>query len=81
MAEKLDPNTIADDGNDIPGAQPVDATMIYDYVLDTELPPQSAEPFAFYADDVWYEYNDGSGTMTNGQIIAGMLAYWRGGKS
>lgn len=78
MAEKLDPNAIADDGNENPEAQAVDATMIYDYVLDTELPPESAEAFAQYADNTWYEYNDGSKTQTNSEIIAGMLAYWRG---
>ena len=79
MAEKLDPNAIADDGNDIPGAQPMHEYMIFDYVTNTgELPEESANAFAAYADETWYEYNDGSGTMTNGQIIAGMLTYWRG---
>lgn len=79
MAEKLDPNAIADDGNDIPGHQSVDEDMIHDYVMNTgQLPGESAEPFASWANEVWFDFNDGSGTMTNGQIIAGMLAYWRG---
>lgn len=80
MTEKLNPDAIADDGSgEFPSAQEVTCDMILDYVIDTEqLPKESAEPFAEYADRNWYEYNDGDGTITNGQIIEGMLAYWRG---
>lgn len=79
MPEKLDPTALADDGNDLPGHQPVNESMFFDYVMNTgELPEESAKAFATYADENWYEYNDNSSTQTNADIISGMLAYWRG---
>jgi hypothetical protein len=80
MSDTLDPNAIADDGSgEFPNAQDVDYDMILAYVLaEWGWPNVAAEPFAGLAHDVWYEYNDGSGTQTNGQILAGILAYWRG---
>lgn len=60
------------------GYQYVTESMILDHVLVVELPKESAIPFAAWADDVWTEYNDGSESQTNGEIIQGMLAYWRG---
>jgi hypothetical protein len=80
MAEKFNPDAVAADGlHEWPGAQDVDADMIYTHVIKTwKGPAENASAFAIYADDVWWGYNDGSGTQTNAQILAGILAYWRG---
>jgi hypothetical protein len=80
MSEKFNPDAIAENGSyEFPGAQDVHEGMIHAYVIEEwGWPIVSASPFARFADDVWFEYNDGSGTQTNGQILAGILAYWRG---
>ena len=60
------------------GVQEVNAEMICEYVISSgELPRESAEPFAAYVHEAWNEYNE-DGELTNGQVIAGALAYWRG---
>lgn len=79
MFEKLNPDALADFDEDLPGAQAVTRKMIQDYITTSSaLPHESAVPFAEWANETWNEYDDGSGAQTNGQIVAGMLAYWRG---
>lgn len=82
MAEKLNPNAWAwfgDKDDVLNGFQYVDEDMIRRHVIDTgELYVDVARRFAEWANGNWNEYDDGSTTQTNGQIIAGMLAYWRG---
>lgn len=82
MSEKFDPEALAwfDMSDDVkPGHQFVEHSMILDYIVKSgELPRESAYPFAIWADQNWNDYDDQSGLQTNGQIIAGMLAYWRG---
>lgn len=78
----LDPKALPKGHPDLrPGVQPVDETMIYQYIIDSrELPDESARPFSKWADLMWYEYNEDPETgLTNHQVIDGMLAYWRGG--
>lgn len=77
MSYTFDPNAIAEDGS----GEYADVTErdIYAYVIETwGWPPVAVSPFARYADEVWYEYNDGSGTQTNGQILDGIRSYWQG---
>lgn len=80
MSDTFDPNAIADDGSGtFPGAQDVTELDIYAYVIENwGWPPEAVAPFAGHAYATWFEYNDGSGTQTNGQILDGILAYWRG---
>lgn len=82
MSETFDPNALAwfSDEDDVPpGFQYVDETMILNHIADTkELPEESAAPFVAWANEAWNDFEDGSDTQTNGQVIAGMLAYWRG---
>ena len=78
----LDPAALAECGDaDLDarnGVQEVNAEMICEYVISSgELPRESAEPFAAYVHEAWNEYNE-DGELTNGQVIAGALAYWRG---
>jgi hypothetical protein len=63
-----------------PGVQPVDAHMIAAFVVDAEeLPWESARPFGEWLDGVWNDYTDPDDpTQTNGDVISGALAYWRG---
>ena len=79
---KLNPDALAECGDfelDAREAvQPVPAEMIYQYVTDTnELPEESARPFAVWLDNVWHDFN-ADGDLTNGKLIAGALAHWRG---
>lgn len=80
--KELDPNALAECGDDDlnarAGVQQVDADMIAKYVISSgELPRESALPFAEYIHQQWNDYNE-DGELTNGQVIAGALAYWRG---
>ena len=82
----LDPNALAEIGDEEgappeevrPGVQPVDEVMIRVYVITTnELPEESARPFAKWLHGVWFEFSEEPGP-TNGEVIAGALAHWRG---
>lgn len=80
--EKLDPAALATCGDDDldtrERVQPVDAYMIEEYVTDAEeLPAASAHPFAEWINAVWNDFNE-DGDKTNGDVIAGALAHWRG---
>lgn len=82
--DKLNPNALAESGDadldDRPGVQPVDAQMILDHIIAAEeLPPYSARPFADWLHDAWFNFSE-DGNLTNGDVIAGALADWRGGK-
>lgn len=50
---------------------------IVDWALD-HLPQPSASAFAAWLDHIWSDYDDGSGTQTNEDILKGALAYWCG---
>lgn len=80
--DRLNPDALAECGDGELDArddvQEVDADMIREYVISAgELPEESARPFAEYIEDRWYDYNE-DGELTNGQVISGALAYWRG---
>ena len=78
--DKLNPDALAECGYDLddrPEVQPVTEDMIRDYVTDNELPPYSARPFAAWLYETWNGFNE-DGDQTNGQVIAGALADWRG---
>ncbi|MFJ4682047.1 hypothetical protein [Streptomyces sp. NPDC088789] len=79
--QKLNPNALAGCGSDLderPEVQPVTAAMIRAYVTDQgELPPYSAQSFATWLHDAWNDFNE-DGELTNGDVIAGALAAWRG---
>lgn len=52
--------------------------MIAEYVIsEGELPRASAEPFSEYVHYEWNDYVEGQ-TITNGDVIAGALEWWRG---
>lgn len=42
------------------------------------LPTISAHEFARWLDREWNDYDDGSGTQTNEQILKGALEFWTG---
>ncbi|WP_030798918.1 hypothetical protein [Streptomyces sp. NRRL S-337] len=82
----LDPNALAEISDEAgaapedvrPGVQPVDYDMIRDYVIKAgELPEESARPFARWLNETWFDFSEEPG-QTNGDIINGALAYWRG---
>ena len=82
----LDPNALAETSDEAgaaledvrPGVQPVDDDMIREYVIKAgELPEESARPFAEWLHDTWFDFSEDPGP-TNGDIINGALAYWRG---
>ena len=79
--DKLNPNALAECGDDLddrPEVQPVTEAMIYAYVTEkNELPPYSARPFAAWLFTVWNSFNE-DGDNTNGDVITGALADWRG---
>ncbi|GAA5033260.1 hypothetical protein [Streptomyces siamensis] len=79
--EKLNPDALAECGDDLddrPEVQPVTETMIRVHVIDSgELPEYSARPFASWLYEVWNDFNE-DGDLTNGQVIEGALAGWRG---
>lgn len=87
MTDRLNPDALAETSEDEgapaderrPGVQPVDAGMIERYALDTgELHvPESARAFGAWLHENWYDFNE-DGDRTNGQIVAGALAAWRG---
>lgn len=81
--DKLNPDALAECGYDLddrPQVQPVTEMMICEYVTEAEeLPPYSAKPFAAWLTEVWNAFNE-DGDMTNGQVVEGALADWRGGK-
>jgi len=62
------------------GVQPVTSNMIREYVVAQGMPPPvSAEPFATYLDQAWFDFEDPDRPdMTNDDVIQGGLAYWRG---
>ncbi|WP_406384065.1 hypothetical protein OHU25_41245 [Streptomyces sp. NBC_00117] len=52
--------------------------MICAHVIEAEeLPAESARPFAEYLDESWFDFVEEPG-ITNGEVITGALAYWRG---
>ncbi|WP_169314111.1 hypothetical protein [Streptomyces piniterrae] len=82
----LDPNALAEIADEAgaapedvrPGVQPVDDDMIREYVIEArELPEESARPFAQWLNETWFDFSEEPGA-TNGEIIAGALADWRG---
>lgn len=85
---KLDPAALAEwdeevgaDPQDVrDGVQPVDADMIAAFVVEAgELPWDSARPFGDWLDSVWNDYTEPDNpALTNGAVIEGALAYWRG---
>lgn len=85
--DKLNPDALAETGEETgapaeeirKGVQPVDAVMIERYVIDSgELHvPESAKAFGVWLDRDWYDFNE-DGDRTNGQVVAGGLAEWRG---
>lgn len=84
--DKLNPDALAETydeagapaGQVRPGVQPIDADMIRAHVIEAEeLPAESARPFAEYLNEAWYDYVEEPG-LTNGGVISGALAYWRG---
>ncbi|MFH9248209.1 hypothetical protein ACH4LK_22610 [Streptomyces lydicus] len=84
----LDPNALAEINEDEgaapedarPGVQPVTEVMIRVYVITAgELPEVSARPFAKWLHGAWFDFSEEPGP-TNGDIIAGALAHWRGGQ-
>lgn len=82
MSDKLNPDALAECGDDElnsrEGVQPVNAATILGYVLDQEeLPPESARPFAGWLHEFWNDFNE-DGELTNGAVISGALAHWRG---
>ena len=82
MAEKLDPNALAeiddDHTNDRKGVQLINEQMIIDHVIEKGfLPMASAIPFAGWLDMNWFDFSEEPGS-TNEDIVQGALAYWRG---
>lgn len=85
---KLDPAALAEWDDEIeagsegirPGVQSVDAGMIAAFVVEAEeLPWESAQPFGQWLNEVWNDYTDRDNpALTNGDVIKGALAYWRG---
>jgi hypothetical protein len=85
--DKLNPDALAEWGEEEsapdedvrPGVQrDVTAQMIADYVTDEgDLPRESAEPFGQYLHQAWNDYVE-SETLTQRDLIAGALAFWRG---
>lgn len=85
--DKLNPDALAEWGEEEgapdvdvrPGVQrDVTPEMIADYVTDEgELPRVSAEPFGRYLHRAWNDYVE-SETLTQRDLIAGALAFWRG---
>lgn len=85
--DKLNPEALAEWGEEEgapdaevrPGVQrDVTAHMIADYVVDGGgLPRESAEPFGRYLHQAWNDYVE-SETLTQRDLIAGALAFWRG---
>ncbi|WP_395759463.1 hypothetical protein OIE82_27055 [Streptomyces althioticus] len=80
----LNPDALAESGDEEldtrEGVQEVTEDMILSYVLcGNELPPESARPFAEWLEGVWFSFNE-DGDKTNGQVISGALAHWRGYK-
>lgn len=79
MDAKLDPKALADMSGD-DDENTVTEAMIRSYVVEKEeLPPVSAEPFAAYLYQVWFDFEDPDRTdLTNGDVIEGALSFWRG---
>lgn len=80
--DKLNPDALAESGDTELDArevvQPVTEMMIYEHVIASgELPRESAKPFAAWLHESWNDWNE-DGDLTNGKVIAGALAYWRG---
>jgi hypothetical protein len=42
------------------------------------LPAVSAQPFANWINNQWNDFDDGSGTQTNEDVLKGALAFWTG---
>lgn len=79
---KLNPDALAECGDtELDGrtaVQPITEMMLFGYVMDTEeLPEYSARPFAAWLYEMWNDFNE-DGDRTNGEVIAGALADWRG---
>lgn len=82
MDAKLDPKALAENGDvdmdDREAVQSVTKDMVRDYVVaQDELPPESAGPFAVWLNENWNNWNE-DGDLTNGDVIEGALAFWRG---
>lgn len=81
----LNPNALAECGDDEldsrPEVQEVSGREILNYVLaQGELPPESAKPFAEWLQHEWYSFNE-EGEHTNGEVVAGALTQWCGGRT
>lgn len=85
--DKLNPDALAETHAEAgappqdvrPGVQPVTWEMIYDYVSEELHNEYSRRAFADWVNSAWYDFADGD-AVTNGQVIAGALEDWRGGK-
>jgi len=80
--DKLNPDALAECGDtdldERPAVQAVTETMISEHAVHSgELPEYSARPFAAWLYEIWTEFN-AVGDKTNGEVIAGALADWRG---
>ncbi|MFB7858839.1 hypothetical protein [Rhodococcus qingshengii] len=79
--EKVDESALAegpdDSGEDTrEGVQVLTDDMIREWAL-SHLPPPSATAFTGWIWDVWLDWNE-CGDKTNGQVLYGALADWRG---
>lgn len=85
MTKKLDPSAFAawgDERDERDGVQEVDEVMIRVHILDEgTLPDYSARPFAAWLHMYWHEFDEGNDTMTNGDVIAGAVTDWCGGRT
>jgi hypothetical protein len=85
MTSKINTDAPArwDSEDDRPGTVDVSRDMILDYVYSPDGDcilhvQESAEAFADWAYEVWFEYHGGMASTTNKDILDGMLADWRG---
>lgn len=69
-----DPSALADFENDA-----FDQDAIRKWAQEQAgLPAVSADPFCWWLNGVWNDYDDSSGTQTNEDVLNGALAHWKG---
>lgn len=72
-----------DSEDERPGTQDIARSMIFHYVYSPDGDcilhvRESADAFADWAYELWFEYHNGEDGTTNKDILDGMLADWRG---